>query len=405
MYTTAMFTRAKAARYQVLALCAMLGAWPAIAVRQPLAPAGVEVDLASAPEGYQARVEQAAAESLRLYGDWLGVGLPRLRFAATGEASSAAPGVIDFALPWRSPGPAMEVEAHVAYEIARQYWTEARDRPEIARGLAWYLQSRTVEYLFNLLYASPGYSTEVVRFFGNSVPWAIPSLRVSRWQAVTGTAGARHLPAQVDSGVLRVATAFASLERLLSWPVLQGALAVLAAHPTVPLTPGHVSQTMGAAAGRDLTWFVAEALDSTQRIDYRLDDLASAPDSGACPSPCYRTRVTVRRLGNGVFSGTSRAPLGPFEAGHGIELRVVFADERSVVAHWDGRDPERLFEFHSAAPAAVAQLDPDGVLLLDPTPLDHTLRSDPGTNVPVAKWLVRWGTWLQHAMLTYAMLI
>ena len=295
----------------------------------------------------------------------------------------------------------MEVESHIAYRLAMQHWTESAAEPAVSRGLSWYLQSRVVEHLFNLSYAVPAYRTERLRLFGGYFPISFPALRLSRWGAGLDTAEADHtVRREITADVVRVALAFASLERYLGWPALQGALAVLASQPEHPLTQERVRDVISAAVGRDLTWFFAFAFDLDRRVEYGVAGVASAPaDDG------YRTQVTIERLGNALFTGSSRPRVGNYDAGTGIVVAVEFADGESITATWDGRDEQRTFEFAGASPAKVVRLDPDATLLLDPNSQDHWQRTQPASNVPLAKWMARWSLWMQHAVLTYAMLV
>ena len=341
----------------------------------------------------QDRVTQATTESQRLYRDWLG--------RSPGNQQN-----LPLALPWHTADSAMEIESLVAYRVATQYWNEPATDPSVARGLSWYLQSRVVEHLFNLGYAVPAHSTESLRLFGGFVPVSFPTLRLSRWRGLDVDARQRRRPSDVDAGAVRAALAFASLERYLSWPVLQGALAVLAREADVALTAERANAVISAAAGQDLTWFFDLAFDANQRVEYGIARFVTAPATENCAStPCFTTQVTLQRMGNAAFTGTSRNRVGDYEAGHGVVLQVQFDDGQATTTTWDGRDETRVFEFESSTPAAIVQLDPDGALLLDPQTQDHRRVRHAGTNVPIAKWIARWSVWLQHAMMSYAMLV
>lgn len=395
-----------AATLLVALLLASCGPVVAALLRQSQGPGPLPIELAPEHERYREQIEQAAAESIMLYARWLDATLPALTIETRAPETTTSASDVALRLPWRASDSAMEIQAQVAYRLAKRYWIEADTEPAIARGLAWYLQTRVVEHIFNLRYALPAHSTDNVRFLGGHVPWAFPALRLNRWSTVTHTASHGRLPAEVDSDVLRVASVFATLERYLSWPVLQGALAVLARHDEIPLTAKHANGVISAAAGQDLSWLFEIASDRSRRVEYRLERFVSEPSTSLrCAAPCYHTRVVVTRLGNTAFSGSSLPRVGAFEAGAAVTLSVQFHDGQQLRERWDGRDETRQFEFQSSSPAAVVQLDPDGFLLLDSNRLDHRQVSEPSSNVPLGKWLVRWATWLQHAMLTYAMLV
>ena len=79
----------------------------------------------------------------------------------------------------------------------------------------------------------------------------------------------------------------------------------------------------------------------------------------------FDTEVLARRIGDAQFTGTSAVPIGPFESGRGIMLRVTFEDGGQVADTWDGRRPEKTFRYRSPTRAVSAVVDPDRVLLLD----------------------------------------
>jgi hypothetical protein len=347
---------------------------------------------AAGEERSDERAMLAAQESARLLTEWLG-------------ATPPSPQPRRPQLPWRTAPSAMELESAIAYRTAMAYWSASSAEPGIAHGLAWYLQGRLVEHLFNTAYAAPGHSTESLRLFGGHVAYELPSLRLTRGGALAATDGRRR-PREIDTSALRSASAFASLERILGWPVLQGALLELAKHRDTPLSSDLVNEVVSAAAGRDLSWFFSFAFNPTLRVEYALRDFVTeSVKEGCLSSPCYRTRVTAERLGDVAFTGSSHEPQGEFDAGELIRLEVRFPDGQRGTASWDGRDRQRVFQFESTTPAAEARLDPMGTLVLDSNSLDHSLRREPASNVPLAKWLARWTIWLQHVLLGYAMLI
>lgn len=381
----------------------------------------VRVNLSPAQEHYRERITLAATESFTQYSQWIGPpppGAVTIRsIEAAADANANRELIVE--LPWRAAASTMEVEAQVAYVIALSYLPRA-ENAAMGRGLAWYLQSRIVERLFNLGYAQPAHSTAGSRFFGGFVPWGYRSLQRTRW--VGGLSWERHavrplspaawpardsrLPPGVDRDTIRAALAFATLERYLGWPALRSALRLLTpAAGNARLSVEEVAAIVGDAVGRDLRWFFASAIDPRVDIDYAVTGFRTTAAPACGSGTCYRTEVTIARLGDGLFTGTSRAPVDAFEAGTGIVVRVDFEQGESVVARWDGRAAERAFVFESPSAATAVRLDPDGTLLLDPTPLDHTRFAVPQTNVPIAKWISRWIVWLQDAMLSYSMLV
>ena len=199
-----------------LAAVILAGACTAgLVARAAVAPAA-DIQLSSHTSVARDRVELAAKEAIDRYSEWLSP--PPASVLTVRDASS-----------WRTVAPAMSVEMHVAYEIARQWF--GRTDSDAVNGIAWYLQSRVVERLYDYAYHQPGHSGEVVWLFGRTVPVGLPSLRLSRSTKVLGRFDELQwpdtypgLPSSVDRTVLRGSMALASLERLVGWPSLQGAL-------------------------------------------------------------------------------------------------------------------------------------------------------------------------------------
>jgi hypothetical protein len=272
----------------------------------------------------------------------------------------------------------MDVERTVCRAMAMQYWPHAPADAPVAQGIAGYLERRLTERLFNIRYARPGHHADRRVFFGGFVPWSLQTLRLTRWSAVEQP---------------REAAAFSALERYLSWPVLQGALKALAATTReTPLTVDGAVAVVSAAVGQDLAWYFKLAFGGAAQVDYAVTDLRSSRQPEPCPtSGCVRVHVTVARRGDAVFRS--------------VPLLVVFDDGQQVQTSWDRRLTEDSFEFESPAAGRFARLDPDGVLLLDATRLDHVRYASPESNVPIAKWASRWLVWLQDALITYTMFL
>lgn len=378
----------------------------------------IRIHLRNGHESYDEPVRAAAQLALATYTEWLGP-LPVRSVTIVerpwcGEVPDApAQTIVD--VPWW-PAPArMDLEAQVADGIARQWWPsllrEAQTRP-VVLGIAWYLQSRVVEDLFNREFFLTAHSADSVRLFGGAVPRVFRALPLGRWSAGLGRAAFlqtadRPPPAcratpDFDATTPRVALAFGTLERYIGWPALQGALRALAAQGSKQMTRSEIRNILSAAAGQDLSWFF-DAVFNGRRFAYRVRSLSTATAASPCGFPqCFQTRVVVGRDGDAVFSGSSRAGEGPYTSGDAMELRVEFADGQHVSTRWSGRDASRTFEFESGAPATAAHLDPDRVLLLDDNYLDNAQLTQAESNVPITKWVARWMVWAQDAMLTYA---
>jgi len=276
---------------------------------------------------------------------------------------------------WQGRG-AMLIEQQAAQQTIRGWWpariADAR-AAEILDGFAFYLQGRAIERVFDQRYLRIAHHVETRPYVGDHVIWSFPGLRLSR---------------QSDAAPRRYAAMFASLERWLGEPDLQGAMFGVAHLPADQLTADTIVKTLSSAAGQDLAW----AFDAAESdVSYALTDLTA-------------TSVTVLRRGSGMFTGRSAPRIADFESGDAMRLKVVFANGDTTLASWDGRDPSRTFQFESASPITAAYLDPERINVLDRNHLDNAIVPAQPTNVPVTKWVARWVVWLQHTMLSYGML-
>ena len=115
--------------------------------------------------------------------------------------------------------------------------------------------------------------------------------------------------------------------------------------------------------------------------------------------------MVARRFGDAQFTGASAAPIGPFESGRGITLRVTFEDGQQRTDYWDGRNREKTFHYRSPARAVSAAVDPDRTLLLDLKQTNNSMTLDPRASVAASRWAARWLAWLENALLNYAALV
>jgi hypothetical protein len=393
------------------------------------APSGTSpallLELPTATERDRQRVHAGAQEAVDRLTGWFGH-CPSTSIRIVNRpwrgAVSAAPATVILDVPWRSAPETMELESQAAFGVARQWWPGLLANAEtatVANGLAWYLQSRVVDRLFDLNFLLPAHSVMAVRGFGGTWPWTFRILPLGRWAGGLGReeylrsrltrsawpAPGRRLPPGMTSSGLRSAFAFATLEQLVGWPSLQGALRVLSeASVTRAMSRQDVEQVIASAVGRDLSWFFRIAFDDSVGVDYAIGELTTVEASPCGGGRCFRTRVTAVRNGTGEFTGSSEGDSTSFEIGDAVELRVGFADGQHVSARWDGRAPSRTFEFESPSPAVAAVVDPDRILLLDEDALNNAVVKNASTSVAIRKWVAYWMVWLAGAALDYGAL-
>jgi hypothetical protein len=135
--------------------------------------------------------------------------------------------------------------------------------------------------------------------------------------------------------------------------------------------------------GRDLSWFFDRLFFQTLNFDYGIASCVStekprhlrgvfetrgrleettpaeirdleAADRTAGQPPVYQTTVTLRRFGEARLGGDAR-----------VKLVVAFEDGSRETRFWDGQDRWVKLEFEKTSRAASAQVDPDGIWLID----------------------------------------
>lgn len=341
----------------------------------PAANPAVVVHAHTSNQSHRERVEFAARAAWADYTEWLGPHEPRALTLTR--------------LPWRSAAPTMDLESLVAYETARLWWRDRFGDNATVNGIAWYLQSRVVERLYDLVFQRPGHSSESARVFGAAIPWALPHVRLSRWTAGLGReewvrgverwpASGRRLPESVDAQAIGVAIALASFEHAAGWPALQAALYGAAQAPS---STTDLARAVNDAAGVTILTGAAAAGDVA---------IAAVSEAPCGDRPCRILRVTVVR--DETLLGAT------------VPLRVQFTDGQVIDARLGANERLREFVFESGTRYAAVYLDPDRVVLADVNRLNNVRLAAPASNVPVAKWTARWLAWLEDAMLSYSAL-
>jgi hypothetical protein len=354
------------------------------------------------------RVSAATRSALTTLGEWLGA--PPVRDLVvvdvpvqSGVAGAAYPGLVITSSRWWSPSRDTAVERRLLAGLARQYVFATGDAspPWFREGLALYLGTRLIHEELE------GRNFETPRFFGGAVPFPLrpimnsPNPRDARprprhlpdveqpedapWRAAPAGAGTR---------ARRAGDALSTLERYLGWPAFQVALDAFfrgRAHD-----PAALARVAGDRGGRDLAWFTADAFDDARRYDYAIAAFESAPADAA-----FLTRVTVRRLGDAVFAGTSRPQRPEGTRVATLPLVVQFADGSEVTEWIDGREAAHHAEFRGGAAAVMASIDPQAVLLLDDDRGNNTRVTSAPRSRLGARLAVHWMQWLQDAMLVW----
>lgn len=365
------------------------------------------------------RVLRAAVATLNVCSDWLGA-FPHGEVTLIDPpwrsvAAMPANAVLLDRVPWWTTPTSMTHELAVARAVSRRFWRERIDTaalpPWFVDALAEYIARRAVTSLFSVENTAPGYAFLEERYFAGFVP------KFVRIRLLAETDGAiqsayRENPAvaiadrpasAVDAQRLAGKTLLmlGTLERWLGRPVFDEIVTEFTNGPATRPTVTDFARVAAAVSGQDLSWLFDEALGSSAVFDYGVGQMTSERGTDGT----FTTVVVVRRFGEARFTGAAAAPVGPFESGRGITLRVTFDDGQQRTDVWDGRSGDKTFRYRSAARAASAVVDPDHVLLLDVDRTNNSRSMTPRTGAAASQWALLWMAWLEHALLNYGALV
>jgi hypothetical protein len=326
----------------------------------------------------RARVDRAVQVSTERYDEWLGPSAP-------GSSSAIR---LTRRL-WASPS-SMDLESQVAFALARARLARIPDAEGthlFLEGVAWHLQSRIVEELFDLTQLQPGHHAVDLPMFGGLVRWGVPSLVISP----------RGRDERASPQVAHAAAAVATLEQVVGWPALAASLRVLASADPPPRDSAAVRAVLEAALGVPLGWLFA-ALDPAFHVNFRLVSVASVPvDCG--DQRCNRIAITVARDGSPLVSEAARSGSGQ------IAMRIEFEGGPPATIWWTGAESSRSFTIDTELAPIAVTLDPENAMRVDENLLDQRWRAEPaGHRVPI-KSLAAWVVWLQNAALSYGVLL
>jgi hypothetical protein len=197
-----------------------------------------------------------------------------------------------------------------------------------------------------------------------------------------------------------------TLEGHLGWPELQRILATFYdrwsfGHPGAKDFLDIVGEISGAETQRLVQGFLGsfdydygvESIDSfpvamhgwREESGTMLYRDPESPGESDGPADLFRSEVVFRRYGSGTFP---------------VRVRLQFEDGSELLKSWNGRSRWLKVVETRAARVAAAQVDPDGVLLLDLHPSDNELLAEPRSLFPSLKWTARWLVWLQDRLLS-----
>lgn len=308
---------------------------------------------------------------------------------------------------WILPGDRTP-ERFIVAGLARRYWFELvsfSDQEQwLAGGLVRFTAVRAAaEVVESEHFATPRFFGDLFAFPVRSAPltsdWWEARPPVPTFDEVEDVLAATPQARQARSR--RAGRALQMLERYLGRPVLDGAIAEFARRSRGRVVSARdLTTTIEEVTGRDLAWFFETAFDGDARYDYGLGNVETAASTDG-----HHSKITIRRFGNAVFSGSSLSPIGAFEEGRAIEILAGFADGAQLRTYWDGRAETRVVDFVSEAPLVAVTVDPAAVLLLDDDWANNRWTLTPPARAAAVQWSLLWMAWLQHAMLSLTAIV
>lgn len=341
-------------------------------------PAARTTDVRALNAADRERLGRAIEVSTLRLDEWLG--------ASRGQS----PQLVELSLPYWSPPASMMLESQAAFVLARARFdriARSNATERLLDGVAWHLQSRIVEQLFDLTQHLPGHHAAEVRLFGDHIRWGLPSLVMP--------ASARD--ERVAPAIARAAAAVATLENIVGWPALAGTLRSLTAAEKRSLNLDDVARLMEGSLGVPVGWFFA-TLDAGFHLNYRVTSVATRAET--CGNqPCHRIAITVARDGHALYGDPAAAIASP------IPLRIEFDGAAPSTIWWSGNEAIKTFTVDTELAPIAVTLDPERSIRLDDNRLDQRWMLRPALQPRPAKALAAWLVWLQHAALTYSALV
>jgi Peptidase family M1 domain len=342
----------------------------------------------------------ATRAALQYYGEWYGP-YPYGHITIVDPAWQSGTGGMEYptlftaGTRWLAPSGVTTPEDVAIHEAGHQFWygMVANNEFEHAwmdEGINQFSTGRAVEQVYE-----PNFYSQ--RYFGGFVPWVFRDLPLSRVVGEDGIAGYRFAARQdveatpsfrywpSTAGAItysKTALWLHTLERHLGWPTLQRAMSTYFeryafAHPK----PADFFAVVNEQSGQELTWYFDQVYRGSQVFDYGVDFLKSDRVDGG-----YRTLVSARRFGDGVFP---------------VQVRLTYEDGSRQQWAWDGRDRWKMFERVGPSRALTAEVDPDRVLALDVNRTNNSVSLRPRGAAAARKWSLAWLVWVQDHLITY----
>jgi hypothetical protein len=371
----------------------------------------VEMRLLLQPEhtGQEERHFKATRAALKYYGSWFGpypyaqvtIVDPATIFnpSAQGESTGGMeyPTLFTAGTRWWAPWLGTQPESVTVHEAGHQFWygivaTNEFEDAWMDEGLNTYSTARVLDAAF------PNQFVATARYFGGLAGWAYPDVAWSR--AIDGnrlnayrpvasyedqsTPTWKYWPGSASAITYnKTALWLATMERMLGWEATRTMLSAhfrsgAFRHPT----PVEFMAIANEVLGQDLTWFFNAVHRGSATFDYGVGQVTSVPSADGG----FTHTVVVRRFGDGVFPTTVRITCGG-------TVRLL---------NWDGAERWKAFEVRDAEAITKVEVDPNRVLMLDVNYTNNSWTARPRAVEAASKWALRWFTWAQELLLTYA---
>ncbi|MEO8070808.1 MAG: M1 family metallopeptidase [Acidobacteriota bacterium] len=373
----------------------------------------VDIRLLLQPE-HQSQADRhfaAARAALKYFSTWFGpypydhltivdpVTIVNARAQGNSSGGMEYPTLITAGTNWSQPWASVDLENVVVHETGHQFWygvvaTNEFENAWMDEGVNSFATARVLAEAF------PARFVRVRRYLGGLITWKYQDVRWSRDGVGNGLNSYRLDPSRdVQStptwkywpGAAAFVTTYdktalwmATLERRLGPATMEKVLATYYARNAFahPL-PATFFAIASEVSGEDLTWFADAVYRSASTFDYSLEQVSDQPAGNGSTD----STVVVRRRADGVFP---------------VDVRVTFDDGSAVTERWDGRDTWRAFHYRRAAHVLTAAVDPDRTLLLDLNYTNNSWTSQSRAAEASRKWSLRWLTWFEHVLMTYA---
>jgi aminopeptidase N len=297
---------------------------------------------------------------------------------------------------WLAPGSTQTPESTTAHEVGHQWWygivaTNEFEHAWMDEGINTYATARVIAETMN-----PNRVEQ--RYFGTFIPWSfrdipvtridndrLPGYRLNSEADAPWTPTYQYWPATASTiSYNKTALWLHTLEQRVGWPTMQRILSTYFErwkfrHPK----PADFFDVVREVTGQGHVWFFDEVYRSSNTFDYGVQEFRT----DRLDEKTFRTTVVIRRNGEAMFP---------------VDVVTTFDNGERVKETWNGQDRRVVYVYERPGRGAAVHVDPDRVLLLDVAYTNNSRTLRPQADDASLKWSLKWMTWLQELLLTYA---